>query len=488
MIRRTRIAALALLGSCTLAGCTMAPRYKQPDLPVPPSWPVGDAYLQQSETDLPRVSYRDIFADSRLQTLLDQALSNNRNLRVAAANVAVARGQYRAQRGALFPAVNLTDSVTRRDNGGSGAATGGGVVIPGSGATTLYSVNLGVTGYEIDLFGRIQSLTNAAQDRYFAQEAAARAARLSMVGELASAWAIYGADRALLKVAEETVASAERSVSLTRARLSGGIAPRTDLRQAEQILETARASIAEQKTAIAQDLNAIQLIVGAPVDPALLPDDMSAVIAAFRAPRAGLDSTVLLRRPDVVQAEYLLRAANAQIGAARAALFPRLTLTGVLGFASNALSSLFDSNQFNYSGTGSAAYSIFAGGTARAGLEVSKAQRDAALASYERAIQTAFRDVSDALARRGTIDEQLRANRTSVEASEDNFRLADARYRGGIDNFLTSLDAQRSLYNARRTLVNAQLANAVNTATLYTSLGGDDFSGPPPGRRPANEQ
>lgn len=483
MKRRAAAIAVALLGGGLLNGCTMAPRYKQPDLPVAPSWPVGDAYLRQSEAELPRVSYRDVFGDARLLALVDQALANNRNLRVATANVALARAQYRVQRGALFPAINLTDSVTRRDNGGSGAATGGGVVIPGSGATTLYSINLGITGYELDLFGRIQSLTNAAQDRYFAQEAAARAARLSLVGELASAWAVYGADRALLKVAEDTVANAERSLTITRARLSGGISPRTDLRQAEQILETARAAIAQQKTAIAQDLNAIQLIVGAPVDQTSLPEDMAAVIAAFRAPQAGLDSTILLRRPDVVQAEYLLRAANAQIGAARAALFPRLSLTGVLGFASNALSSLFDSNQFNYSGTGSAAYSVFQGGAARAGLAGSKAQRDAALASYERAIQTAFRDVSDALARRGTIDEQLNASRNVVDASEDTYQLAEARYRGGIDNFLSSLDAQRSLYNARRSLVAVQLANAVNAASLYTSLGGDDFSGPPPGRR-----
>lgn len=466
-MRRLTPSGCALLPALMLAGCSMAPRYEQPALPVPPSWPGGDAYLQQSEATLPRLVFAEVFADPRLKTLLDQALVNNRDLRVAAANVVAARAQYRVQRASLFPQIAATTTVTQREGGSTTGSTA---------AQTSYAANLGASAYELDLFGRLRSLSDAALDRYFAQEATARATRLSLVGEIATAWATYAADKSLLVVAQETAASARQSVDLTRARLRGGIAPRTDLRQAEQILETANASIAAQTTAIAQDLNALQLLVGAPIEPAMLPGGIEEIAPRFHAPGAGLESAILLRRPDVVQAEFQLRAANAEIGAARAALFPRITLTGLLGFTSNALSALFDNGSFNHSISGSGSYAIFAGGSARAGVTASQAQRDAALATYEKAIQSAFRDVADALARRGTLADQLAANEKSVAASDDNYRLTDARYRGGIDTFLTSLDAQRTLFTARRTLIATQLADASNVATLYTALGGDSFA------------
>lgn len=481
-----------LLASAALASCSLAPKYVQPALPVPPSWPTGDAYLRQSEAALPTVAYRDIFRDPRLQGIIAQALANNRDLRVAAANIAAARAQYRIQRAELFPQIDAGASYSYRDSGTGGVGTGsvgGGTGVPGSsvggfgGANSSFSVSGGISAFEIDLFGRIRSLNDAALNRYFSQEAAARATRLTLVGDIATAWLTYAADRSLLKVAEETAASARRSVALTDARRAGGIAPRTDLRQAEQILATAEADLAAQTTLIAQDVNALQLLVGAPVDAALLPIAIDEAAPTIGELPAGLDSTILLRRPDVVQAEYELRATNAEIGAARAQLFPTISLTSLVGLASTALRTLFTGGAFNYSVAPSVAYPIFRAGAGRAGVEQTQAQRDAALATYEKAIQTAFREVSDALARRGTITDQLAANRRFTVAAADSYRLTEARYRGGIDPFLASLDAQRSLYAAQRTLVQTELTRATNLVTLYRTLGGDatlDASGGAP--------
>lgn len=465
MMRR----ALPFASLLTLAACSMAPTYERPATPAPVSWPVGDAYLQQSEASLPAVSYRDIFRDPKLQALIDQALANNRDLRIAAANIASTRAAYLIQRADRFPTlaagatVNAVERGTRQNQGFSSAG----------GVTESYSVDGGVTAFELDLFGRVKSLTRAALDDYFATEAAARATRLTLVGDIAETWLTYAADKSLLTVAQNTAKSAADSVRLTRMRLEGGVAPRTDLRQAELVESTALSDVASAKTALAQDVNQLQLLVGAPIGPANLPDTIDVAAPTLAELPAGLDSEVLLRRPDVVQAEYQLRAANARIGAARAALFPRITLTGVLGFASTALRTLFADGAFNWSATGDASYNIFDGGAARGGLAQSKAQRDAAVATYERSIQTAFREVSDALARRGTIDAQETAQRSLVASAEDNYKLADMRYRGGIDAFLTSLDAQRSFYSAQQGLVATQLTRAVNLVDLYRSLGGD---------------
>ena len=504
---------LASVLTLALAACSMDPKLVRPDLPVPPSWPVGDAYLRQSEAALPAVTYAQVFRDPRLQQVIAQALGNNRDLRIAVANIAQARALYRIQRADRFPQIDATGRYSYSDGGagsfsgtgtgntGAGTGTGGGTgtdpgtgtgggtgtgTNPGTGTGTgtgstvvsggsgnTFSANIGVTAFEIDLFGRVASLTRAAQERYFAQEAAARATRLTLVGDVAEAWVTYAADRSFLLVAEETARIAERSVRLTRARLEGGIAPRSDLSQAQQILATAQVSLAQQRAAIAQDANALQLLVGAPVDASLLPASVEEAAPTLAALPAGLDSRVLLRRPDVVQAEYQLRGANAEIGAARAALFPRISLTGLAGFASDALGSLFKGGNFSYSVAPTASYSIFQAGAARANVRYSEAQRDALLATYERAIQIAFRDVSDALARQGTIGEQLRASRLLVNATDETLRLNDARYRGGIDTFLTLLDAQRSQLAARQTLINTQLQAGVNRVTLYRALGGD---------------
>ena len=471
LISNPRWTFVALLTSAALSACSLAPKYVQPDLPVPPSWPVGDSYLRQSEAALPSVSYRDIFRDARLQRIVEQALVNNRDLRVAAANIAAARAQYRIQRAQLLPEVDANGSATRSYSGGGNTNANG--ITPAGGTRTNFNTDLGITAFEMDLFGRLRSLSTAAQNRYFATEAAARATRLTLVGDIATAWATYGADKSLLKIAQDTMTSAGESVRLTKARLDGGIAPRTDLDQAQLVLAQAQSDLAEQTTALAQDVNALQLLVGAPVDPALLPNDIEDASRNLAELPAGLDSGILLRRPDVLQAEYELRATNAEIGAARAELFPRISLTAVLGFASNALGSLFTGGAFNYSVAPSASYPIFRAGAGRANVRFSEAQRDAALATYEKSIQTAFQEVSDALARRGTITAQTRAARSLAAAATDNYLLSDARYRGGIDTFLQSLDAQRSLYSARRSLVATQLTAASNLVNLYRVLGGD---------------
>jgi multidrug efflux system outer membrane protein len=503
-----RTTALLLAAATALAGCSMDPRLARPEPPVSPSWPVGDAYLRQSEAALPTITYRDVFRDRRLQAIIAQAVANNRDLRVAVANIRSARALYRIQRADRFPQIDATGryqysnggggtTVTGVNNGtgtggtGTGTGTGGtgtggtggstnpgGVggntgTVTGGGGGSFFQANLGVTAFEIDLFGRVASLTRAAQQRYFAQEAAARATRLILVGDIAQAWLTYAADLSLLRVAERTAQSAESSVRLTRARLEGGIVPRSDLTQAQQVLATAQRDLAEQRTFVAQDVNALTLLVGASVDPTLLPASIEEAAPTLAVLPAGLDSRVLLRRPDVVQAEYELRATNAEIGAARAALFPRISLTGILGFASNSLGSLFNGDNFNYSVSPTASYSIFRAGAGRANVEFSRAQRDAALAGYERAIQIAFREVADALARQGTIAEQLRASQLLLNATDETLRLNEARYRGGIDTFLTLLDAQRSAYTAQRTFVATQLAAGTNRVALYRALGGD---------------
>jgi multidrug efflux system outer membrane protein len=464
-----RFVSMAALASLT--ACTLGPRYERPAPPVPLSWPVGDAYLRQSEAALPAVTYCDIFQDPRLQRLIEAALANNRDLAAAAANIAAARAQFRIQRASILPQVDASAGVRVADNG------------PG-GADTSFSLDGGITGFEIDLFGRIRSQTEAARNRYFATEAGARATRLALVSDLANAWLAYAADRDLLAIAERTVRSAQESVRLTRLRLDGGIAPRTDLRQAEQTLEQARADVAQARTDLAQDVNLMQLLVGAPIDQALLPTSLADGEENIAELPAGLDSTILLRRPDVLQSEYQLRAANAEIGAARAALFPRISLTSVLGFASTALGNVFSGNSFNWSVSPGVSYSIFQGGAARANVRLSEAERNAALAQYQGTIQSAFREVADALARRGTIDEQLRAQRANLAASEDNYRLSEARFRGGIDPFLQTLIAQRSLYGAERQLVSTRLTRAQNLVQLYRTLGGDSQLDAPLNARP----
>lgn len=458
-------ALLALLAT----GCaSMQPAYVRPEPAIPASWPTGDTYLRQAEATLPAVTYRDIFRDPRLQRIIEQALANNQDLALAAANIDAAREQYRIQRSNQFPQVDANAGAT----------------VSGSDVPANYQVGADISSFELDLFGRLRSLTDAQRNRYLATEAAARTVRLALVADVATAWLNYAADRSRLGIAEETVKSAEQSVRLTRARLEGGIAPRTDLRQAEQILEAARADAADQRTALAQEANLLRLLVGAEVEPALLPASIDQAAPTVAELPAGLDSYVLLRRPDVVEAEYQLRAANAEIGAARAELFPRISLTSIIGLASTALFGLF-SGGVAWSAGGDATYTIFNAGAGRANVRLTEAQREAAVATYQRTVQTAFREVADALARRGTIGEQLRARRAQQEAAADSYLLTEARYRNGIENFLASLVAQRSYYTAQEALVLSQLQAATNLVELYRSLGGDSLlTAVEPGQEP----
>ena len=473
------IAAAALLAT----GCTsMEPKYARPDPAVPASWPVGDPYLVSAEAGLPALTYKQVFTDPRLQTLIAEALNNNRNLMTAAANVAAAREQYRIQRAQQLPTVDANAGATLSGNRGSGSSGsgssgngngGGNNGGSGSNLSAQFQAGISVPSYEIDLFGRLRSLTDVQLNRYFSTEAGVRATRLTLVANVATDWLNHAADSSLLLIDEQTAASAQKSVRLTRLRLEGGIAPRTDLDQAEQIFDTAEADLARQRTAVAQDVNALRLLVGGPVDPSLLPSSIDEAFGTVAPMPTGLDSYVLLRRPDVVQAEYDLRAANANIGAARAALFPRITLTGLLGFASSALLKLFTGGAFGWSAGANASYTIFQAGAGHANVRLTEAQQRAAAASYQGTIQTAFREVSDALARRGTINDEIAARQRQQAETADAYLLTEARYNAGIDPFLTVLDAQRSYYAAQQTLVNTKLTAAQNIVDTYSAIGGD---------------
>jgi multidrug efflux system outer membrane protein len=452
--------AITFVALLATACTTMEPKYARPDPAIPPSWPVGDPYLAQAEVGLPVLSYQQVFQDPRLQTLIAQALSNNRDLMVATSNIAAAREQYRIQRSEQLPTLNAA----------------GGVTVTGDKADTAsasYTAGLSVPSFELDLFGRVRSLTHVQLERYLATEAGARAARLTLVAAVATAWLNHATDTSSRLISEQTVVAAQKSVQLTRLRLQGGVAPRTDLRQAEQILFSAQADVARQRTNVAQDVNALQLLVGAPIDPRLLAGSIDEAFGTIAPVPAGLDSYVLLRRPDVLQAEYQLRAANAQIGVARAELFPRISLTGLLGFASSALAKLFTGGAFGWSVGADASYTIFQSGAGHANVRLSKAERDAAVATYQKSIQTAFREVSDALARRGTINDEIGARARQQAATADTYVLTEARYRAGIDPFLTVLDAQRSYYVAQQAMVLTKLAAAQNIVDLYQSIGGD---------------
>jgi len=470
----------ALLALTALSGCTLEPHYARPTPAAPQRWPQGDAYLRQSEAALPSVSYRDIFRDPRLQAIIVQALANNQDLRQALANIESARALYRVQRADIFPAIDASGGATMRHNADSGQGAGG---TGGSGAasnnggngghTTSYNLQAGTTGWEIDLFGRLRSQSHSAFDQYLASDAAARATRLTLVADIADAWLKLGADRSLLLIAEDTEKSAQTSVDLTQARLNGGVAPRTDLRQAQTVLATAQADRARQQTLVAQDINALQLLVGSPVAAAQLPATIEDADGSLSEHPAGLDSAILLRRPDVVEAEYQLRAANARIGAARAAFFPRVALTAIAGLASSGLSSLFSGGAFTWTVAPSATLPIFDWGANAGNLAYSKAQREAYLAAYQKSIQTAFREVSDALARRGTIDAEVAADQLNLTAAQDTLTLDTARYQQGIDPYLNTLVSQRTFYAARQTMVNIRLTKAQNLVALYQTLGGD---------------
>jgi multidrug efflux system outer membrane protein len=467
--RKHAALALAFIGA-TLAGCIdLAPKYQRPAQPTPATFPGAAA---SPSNDQPLVGWRDFFADARLKAVIEQALADNRDLRVAVANIASARAQYHVQRAALFPTITAGPGATFASIPAEVAA--GGAVPQGTSAYSehTYSLTGGVTAWQLDLFGKVRNLTRAAQDQYFATQAARDAAQITLVSEVASDYLTLGADRAMLKIAEDTEASGQASLTVIQGRFDAGVDSGLDVAQAKQVVEQARFDVARLTTQVARDRDALDLVVGAPVRDDLLPPGVIDEPAVLGALPAAVSSSVLQRRPDVLQAEDQLRAANADIGAARAAFFPSIALTGSGGLTSLALSSLFKGASTTWTFAPAISQTIFDAGANQGNLAYAKAQRDLAVANYEKAIQSAFRDVADALAQRATIDEQLSAQQALTDAADQDLTLSAARFDRGSDTYLNVLIARRTLYASQQTLVSARLARAANLVTLYTALGG----------------
>ncbi|HEY0941200.1 MAG TPA: efflux transporter outer membrane subunit [Steroidobacter sp.] len=460
--------ALSTAVAVALAGCTMAPRYERPAAPVADTWPTGAAYdpAQAGETTAADLPWREFIREPKLQQVIELALASNRDLRSALANIQAARAQYRIQRADLLPRIDGDINATRAKNVNQFSSTGTPI------ETEFYTANVGLSAFEIDLFGRVRSLSRAALESYLATEQAARATRISLIAETASAYLTLAADSSQLELSRRTVESAQRTMEVTRKRLEAGVSSRLDVRQAETIYQQARADLASTTALIAQDRNALELLVGGRLPDELLPAELPDHHQWLADVPAGLSSSVLLSRPDVLQAEHQLKSANANIGAARAAFFPRLSLTASTGLASTELSDLFSDGASIWSVGPSLTLPIFNGGANVANLQYANAQRDLYVSQYELAIQTAFKEVADALAVRGTIQDQLDAQRALVDAAADSYQLAEARYSKGVDTFLNALDAQRVLYNAEKSLVSARLTASDNIVTLYRVLGG----------------
>ena len=456
----TIIFSALLAGACT----TLTPNYERPAAPVPASFPGVTA--DSEARAVADIAWRDYFADPRLRELIELALANNRDLRISTLNIEQARAQYRIQRADRFPAINAGIGETTTRTPGDLTTSGNATI------SRQYSANLGLSAWELDFFGRVRSLSEQALETYLGTEEARRSAQLSLVAEVATAWLTLAADRELRDLAQNTFETQQKSLSLTRKSFEAGASSALDLRQAETTMQRARADAALYTAQVARDENALALLAGTPVPATLLPEKLVDAVSALAELPAGVPSSVLARRPDVLQAERQLRAANASIGAARAAFFPRITLTASAGTASSTLDGLFGSGSRNWSFSPQLSLPIFNAGALRASLDVAEVQRDINVATYEKTIQSAFREVADGLADRATLAEQLDAERRLVAASEETFRLSEARYRNGIDSYLGLLDAQRSLYSAQQELIGVRLSEASNRVTLYKVLGG----------------
>ncbi|WP_445193036.1 efflux transporter outer membrane subunit [Sphingomonas sp. Tas61C01] len=483
---------LALAASTALAGCNLAPTYVRPVGAVPVELPQGGVYpvAATDAPDITKVGWRDFFTDDRLRRVIALGLDNNRDLRLAAANVLQARANYRVQRADLVPSTTASGSASYTNNiaslGGSGTTGGGtgtgvgvgtgGAVGAGTGTSSsnieIYSATVGFSAFELDLFGRLRNLTRAAQEQYFASEEAQRSTRISLIAEIATAWQTLASDQDQLRLSRNTLKAFEQTLELTRAQFRIGVASELEAKQAETNYQAARNDIATGLTRIAQDQNALNLLVGTAVTADLLPTGLGAADATLATLPGNIASDVLLRRPDVLQAEHQLIAQNANIGAARAAFFPRISLTAALGTLSTALSGLFGSGSATFSAAPGVSLPLFDGGRNKGNLDYARASQQAAVATYERTVQTAFREVADALAQRGTIDEQVAAQTARADAAQTAARLSDARYRAGVDSFLVSLDAQRTAYGAQQQLVTTRLARGSNLVEVYRSLGG----------------
>ena len=467
----TRVAGLAVL-ILGVTGCgALEPRLPEAEPGIPAQWPlpansptvaapavpVGDpATASASVAD---VGWRDFFVDPKLEELVARALRNNRDLRIAVLKVERARQQYRIQRAERLPALDAEGAMVR--SGGDGRPV-----------TEAYTADLAVTQFELDLFGRVRNLSEAALQRYFAQEEVRRGAQLALVAEVANAYLALAADREQLRLADATLSTREEAHALTQKRHELGAVSALDVHQSATQVETSRADAARYAGQVARDVNALNLLVGATVEQDVLPASFEPGVTGLDALPAGLPSEMLLRRPDVRQAERELRAANADVGAARAAFFPSITLTGSVGYASDDLSRLFESGTGTWSFIPQVRLPIFAGGRLRAGLGVARVDRDAALARYEQSIQQGFREVADALALTSTLAAQREALERLVDAAQRAEALSRARYEAGRDSYLVRLESQRTLYVAQQALITTRLAEQSNRVELYRVLGG----------------
>ncbi len=464
---------LLLVGTAIVAaGCTLTPKYTQPEAPVPAEWPSGPAYSDAGTApgapQASELAWREFFADEKLRALIERALTNNRDLRVAALNVERTRALYGIRRAELLPAVDASAAGNKQRLPADLSPTGKRATVE------QYSVNLGVFSWELDFFGRIRSLERRALEEYLATEQGQRGAQILLVSSVANAYLVLAADREGLALAQTTLTAQRGAYDLVKRSHDLGLATELDLYRSQTQVDAARADIARFKQLVAQDENALGLLLGGPVPGELLPTGLNDIVAPGEI-AAGLPSEVLLRRPDVLQAESLLRAAYADIGAARATLFPRISLTGAVGTASSELSGLFESGSGTWNYGAQAAMPIF-DTRAWLALKVTKVQREIAVTQYESAIQNAFREVADALAVRGTVEQQVAAQESLVHAVAETYRLSNSLYEGGIESYLSVLDAQRSLYAAQQGLVSLRLARLANRVTLYAVLGGGDDS------------
>jgi multidrug efflux system outer membrane protein len=452
---------IVLLGSAVLllGGCTMIPKYHRPAAPVPAALPAGP-----STTPASGLAWQEFFTDPGLRAVIDLALANNRDLRIAALGVEKVRALYRIQRSSLYPSVAAVAGADSSKIPEQMSATG-------SAYTVVQDSVLGTASWEIDLFGRLRSLNAGALNQYLATVEGRRAAQISLVAAVADGYLLMAADREALELARATLETQKASYELIQKSREAGVASDLTLRQSQSQVEAARVDVARYTGLVATDKNFLDLLAGTPVPADLLPGRQTA-ISELKDISAGLDSGILLQRPDILAAEYQLKSANANIGAARAAFFPRISLTGALGTLAPALARLFESGTGYWSYSPQIAQPIFAGGALRANLKGAKADRDIAVAQYEKAIQVAFREVSDAVILRSTLEDQLSAQESLVNALDESYRLSEARFKEGIDSYLGVLVTQRSLYDAQRGLVLTRLARRTNQVELFKVLGG----------------
>lgn len=414
--------------------------------------------LPASGTSIAEQGYKEFFADPRLTQVLDLALANNRDLRKATLNIQRAQQQYQITENSQFPIIGASGGVTRQDQG--------------QGAQTRYNVGLGVTAFEMDFWGRVRSLKDNALDQYLATSSARDATQIALIGQVAQAWLSYSYANANLKLAQQTLKAQEESYRLNKRRFDVGIDSEIPMRQAQISVETAKSDVAQYKAQIEQAQNLLNLLAGQQVPQELLPTQQVKRITNTAILNTGLPSDLLLNRPDLRASELQLSAAGANIGAAKAALFPTISLTASTGYSSSDLSDLFKSGSFVWSLAPSLNIPIWDMGIRRANVKVSETDQQIMLSDYEKAIQTAFREVNDALAVRKTIDERVSAQRRLVEATNTTYNLSEKRFRAGIDSYLTVLDAQRNAYNAEQGLLLLEQANLNNQIEIYKSLGG----------------